>query len=210
VETALFTLFDRLYNRKPNTAEHLFIGYLAALQGNITTIPLDVTLVRRLAARKKRVEGEKQATFFESFQEAVDKDGFWAFYKGWAVSALLCLNPAITYVFYERIKLWLTRGREAKSLNSLEAFFAGALSKAIATWLTFPFIRCKAIINTWSKLHKGEPIPSMTDVFQKISKEDGIAGLFTGIYPQLTKGVLNSALMLMIKERVDHLVGKVI
>ena len=211
METALFALFDRVFKRRPNTAEHLFLGYLAALQGNITTIPLDVTLTRRLASRKKRSAAEKEpSNFFASFKESVEKDGFWSFYKGWAVSAVLCLNPAITYVFYERIKLWLTKGRDAKQLSSFEAFIAGALSKAIATWMTFPFIRCKAIINTWTKLHKGEPIPSMPEVFEKILKEDGAAGLFTGIYPQLTKGVLNSALMLMIKERVDDLVKTVI
>jgi len=179
------------------------IGYLAALQGTITTIPLDVTLVQRLAARKKRVAGAKEQSFFESFREAVEKDGFWAFYKGWAVSAILCLNPAITFVFFERIKEWITRGRDAKQLNSVEAFIAGALSKAIATWITFPMIRCKAILNTWTKLHPGTPVPTMTEVFQNILKEHGVVGLFTGISPQLTKGVLNSALMLMIKEKID-------
>ena len=209
VENGLYTIFSNLFKRKPNSAERLLIGFLAALQGTIVTIPLDVTLVRRLASRKKRVRGEKEVTFAESFKEAVAKDGFSAFYQGWAVSALLCLNPAITYVFFERIKLWITRNRAAKQLNSVEAFIAGALSKIIATWITFPFIRCKAILNTWT-LHKGEPVPTMTEVLQQILKENGFAGLFTGIYPQLTKGVLNSALMLMIKERIDSIVAFVL
>jgi adenine nucleotide transporter 17 len=203
VETALFALFDRLFHRKPNTGEHLILGYLAALQGNITTIPLDVTLTRRLAARKKGLSDAQPQSFFQSFKEAVEKDGFAAFYKGWIVSALLCFNPAITYVFFERIKLYITRHRDVKQLNSLEAFVAGAISKAVATWLTFPFIRAKAILNTWTKLHKGEPIPTLNEILQRIVREEGFVGLFTGIYPQLTKGVLNSALMLMFKERID-------
>ena len=203
----MFSLFGRMFKRKPTTAEHLFLGYLAAFQGNITTIPLDVTLTRRLASRKKRAASPgNELSFFGAFQEAVEVDGFWNFYKGWMVSAILCFNPAITYVCYERIKQWLIRGRAQTQLSSFEAFIVGAISKAIATWITFPFIRCKAVLNTWSKLHKDEPVPTMEEVFQRILKEEGVAGLFKGIYPQLTKGVLNSALMLMIKERVDDMV----
>ena len=67
-ETFLTTLFERHVGRKTNWYEHLFLGYLAALQGTLTTIPLDVTLARRIAARKKDPQNLKPfwTTFFDA------------------------------------------------------------------------------------------------------------------------------------------------
>jgi len=208
VENGLFTLFHQIVKRNPNTAEHLLLGYVAALEGNVTTIPLDVILTRRLALRKKRtaVVVEKEETFWESFWETVRTDGFASFYKGWIVATLLASNPAITYVAYERIRLYMLKLKRATSLNAFEAFVAGALSKALATYITFPLMRAKTVLNTWTKLHKGEPMPELHELLVKIVKEEGLFGLFTGVTPQLTKGVLNSALMLMLKEKIDLVV----
>lgn len=197
VETGLFQLFGQLTGRRPNTVEHLALGYLAALQGNLSTIPLEVVLTQRLACRKKLKKQEAEPSFAQSFNEAVKKDGFMTFYKGWQVSAILCLNPAITYVVYERIRQWIFQHLQVQQLGTVLAFLAGALSKIVATLITFPFIRAKSLLNTWTKLHPGESIPSLTEVIQKILNEEGFLGLYEGIYPQLTKGVLNSAIMLM-------------
>jgi adenine nucleotide transporter 17 len=204
VETVLLALFMRQYGREANSLEHLIIGYFSALQGNITTIPLDVTLARRIVDRRK---GKLNKTFWESFWEAVEKDGFLAFYDSLIVSAILCTNPAITYVTFERIKLYILKGSQRK-LSNIEAFFCGALAKAFATIITFPLIRIKTVLNTWGKLHNGESPPDFLDLGKQIMKEQGFVGLYTGLSPQLSKGVLNSAIMLMIKERIDETVSK--
>lgn len=194
-----------MYKREPNILERLIIGYLSALQGTITTIPLDVVFtIRRV--KTKKVTGTKQS-FLQVFQEFVKSQGFLAFYQGWQVSMVLCLNPAITYVVFDKIKLaWVG---SVRSLTAVEAFVVGALSKAIATVLTFPFIRSKAILNTWVKIHGEDSTPpSLMQALMDIINQEGLAGLFVGIYPQLTKGVLNAALMLMLKEKVDEAVEK--
>jgi solute carrier family 25 (peroxisomal adenine nucleotide transporter), member 17 len=80
------------------------------------------------------------------------------------------------------------------------------LAKAIATIATFPLIRAKAVINTWSKMHDGEPAPPLSTVLKSLVEEKGLAGLYTGVEAQLSKGLLNAALMLMLKERIDEIV----
>lgn len=203
METAMLTMFSQWAGRKPSIAEHLLIGYLSALQGTLTTIPLDVTFTRRRV--QKKVPGQAPLSFVEMFTDTVNKHGFASFYQGWAVNAVLCTNPAITFVCFERLREAWLHARGKHSLNALEAFVVGALSKAIATYLTFPMIRAKAIVNTWKQ---GTTPPSLIEIMQDVYDKEGIPGLFVGIYPQLTKGVLNSAIMLMIKDTLDRLVHR--
>ena len=191
--------------RTLSTAERLFLDYLAALEGTITTLPLDVTNVRQITSR-----GAKKASFWATFFETIEQEGFASFYKGWGASAMLCINPAITYVAFDIIKARVLRGRADQSLSTFEAFVTGAVSKIIATSLTFPLIRAKILLNTWGKKHNGEAPPPLLEVMRRVQAEEGWRGHYIGLSSQLSKGVLNAALMLAIKERVDEVVKRLV
>ena len=47
-------------------------------------------------------------------------------------------------------------------------------------------------------------------VLAQIVRDEGAAGLYKGIQPQLTKGVLSSALLLTGKEKIDWVVRSVL
>ena len=49
----------------------------------------------------------------------------------------------------------------------------------------------------------GEEAPSILDVVLRTHRRSGVAGLYKGLTPTLIKGVLQSAVMLAVKERVD-------
>jgi hypothetical protein len=107
-------------------------------------------------------------------------------------------NPSITYFVFEKVKSIYMRAQKKPNLTGLEVFLFSALSKSIATMITYPFIflRTRMIGNKEGK-QKGM-IQTLKDVIQK----DGVLGLYKGMQSQLIKGFFNQGIMYMIKDYV--------
>lgn len=86
------------------------------------------------------------------------EDGVAAFYRGLAASVLLCVNPAIYNTVFDQLKARLlariqarSGGRRVVALSTLQAFALGVIAKAIATLLTYPYIRAKMVMQAASR-----------------------------------------------------------
>lgn len=207
------------------------------------------------------------------------------FYRGVVAYVVLCLRPAIQYTVFERLRAILLRGKAKKNprspsaaaaLSALEAFVLGAVARAIATLVVYPYIRAKVmaqaaagkaggsggcgnatrdetrgsqrpafippspplspsrsstpndftgeqtptqspnqrrgVVPTSSDLDGNsrekptailvsEP-PTMTESLVAVWQSEGIAGIYRGIKPELFRGMLSAAIMLMVKERI--------
>lgn len=68
----------------------------------------------------------------------VDDHGVSGLWKGLRASLVLCVNPAITYGCFEKLKRMLLarRNNGLNSLTPLDAFILGAISKTLATVVT--------------------------------------------------------------------------
>lgn len=229
----LKALFEQKLGRKPSVPADLALGYVAALQGLGSTLPLEVTNVRVItAAKSKEASSVPGHGFLRTFADIVEHEGLLSLYRTLPASAMLCINPAITYVFFEELKskrLEANRVRDggakaakaaAMVLTTLEALVVGIISKSIAVVLTFPLMRAKLAMSVWAKKRqaelaareaKGEDVsaqeraalaPGLAATLRAIVATDGAAGLFAGLAPALVKGVLNATLMLVVKERV--------
>ncbi|CAN0897117.1 Peroxisomal adenine nucleotide carrier 1 [Linum grandiflorum] len=127
-----------------------------------------------------------------------------------------------TSAFGKSKGLWetLTEGEWSNAFDGLEtlsaftAFLLGALSKSIATFLTYPAIRCKVMVqaaDTDEADHKDDdtkrkpkrrPSKTLSGVVVSVWKQEGVSGFFKGLKAQILKTVLSSALLLMIKEKI--------
>jgi hypothetical protein len=78
------------------------------------------------------------------------------------------------------------------------------VARTVATIAIFPYVRAKVVLQT-QKVDDNteESIPVM---LQKMYTKGGLAAWFQGLGPELTRGVLSSAFMLMIKEQITSLV----
>jgi hypothetical protein len=86
-------------------------------------------------------------------------------------------------------------------LPSTQSFMLGAIATMIASSLTFPAARARAILQTQRLSEAGGKLRAR-DVLRTIIHSEGWAGLYKGLGPQLVKGVLSSALMLATKEKL--------
>ena len=102
----------------------------------------------------------------------------------------------------------------SSSISSFDAFALGAIAKAIATVVTFPFIRVKTIMQVHSDRREGEGSKanssnvSLVNMLARIWNTEGLRGLYVGVYPQLLKGIIASAVLFAAKERIFELVHK--
>ena len=76
----------------------------------------------------------------------------------------------------------------------------GALSKCVATLLTYPAIRAKVMCQSAG----GESYGGALGAVRAVVRTEGPAGLYKGLSPQLLKTVLSAAVGLMLKERISE------
>ncbi|KAL2349262.1 hypothetical protein Fmac_003262 [Flemingia macrophylla] len=207
-----YSYFKRLYLEKSGyksigTKANLVIAAAAGACTAIVTQPLDTA-----SSRMQTSDFGKSKGLLTTLTEGTWSDAF----DGLSISLLLTSNPAIQYTVFDQLKLralknkqnGTDKGTSAASLSAFMAFLLGAISKSIATCITYPAIRCKVIIqasdsdeaSSKTNIKSQKTVPR---VLYGIWKREGILGFFKGLHAQILKTVLSSALLLMIKEKIS-------
>ncbi|KAJ5921684.1 peroxisomal carrier protein [Penicillium verhagenii] len=184
--------------KPPGTAIELSLGAVAGAVAQIFTIPVAVITTRQQTQSKSDKKG-----LIETGREVVEsEDGWSGLWRGLKASLILVVNPAITYGAYQRLKDVFFPGKN--NLKPWEAFFLGAMSKALATIATQPLIVAKVGLQSRPPpSRKGKPFKTFGEVMKYIVENEGVLSLFKGIGPQITKGLLVQGLLMMTKERME-------
>lgn len=197
--------------RELSAVTDLGLGYLAEAFHLPFTIPIEVVLTKIMTSKDK-------TNSFAVIQGILAESGPAGFYKGIQAYVVLCLKPAIQYAVFNRLKGVLLAYKagaggasRVKELTAMQAFALGAISRAVATVIVFPYIRAKVIIMSRAGAEsRGEKTPSILSSLVSILKDEGASALFQGITPEITRGVLSAALMLMVKEKIHGIVKSAI
>ncbi|KAF4677000.1 ADP/ATP carrier protein [Perkinsus chesapeaki] len=203
----LYSALIRVYQSKRrvegklSVSANLALGYIAALGSVFVTTPVEIVQTRQQVGRS---EGHFLRHLTQmAITEPTD------LYAGLGSNIILCINPAIEYTTFDQLKRPFLKGRS--NLTSMEAFWLGALAKAVATICTFPYVRVKVLQQTKGKGNdptEASPKKLLKDMWDE--EGGSVAGLYKGMSPQLYKGVLTAALMLMAKEKIDESIKSVI
>ncbi|XAR52587.1 hypothetical protein NMG60_11020733 [Bertholletia excelsa] len=208
-----YSYFKRLYLEKSGsksigTKANLALAAAAGACTAILTQPLDTASSRMQTSAFGKSKGLWQTLAAGSWSEA---------YDGLSISLLLTSNPAIQYTVFDQLKQRHLKNRKNKSengvspaaLSAFAAFALGAISKSIATILTYPAIRCKVMIqaadsdDNEAKKAKQRSRKTISGALIAIWSKEGPLGFFKGLQAQILKTVLSSALLLMIKEKIS-------
>lgn len=157
VDSFLFFLFynwfraRRLHGRRRhlNAAEELAIGAVAGAAARLFTTPVGNVVTRRQTA--SLVSGEagqdKDKSFGEVLAEIRREKGILGLWAGYSASLVLTLNPSITFFLQQTLtKRVLSNERwdSEKKVGTGMTFVLAAVSKAVATGVTYPFQIAKA------------------------------------------------------------------
>ncbi|KAH9945076.1 adenine nucleotide transporter [Epithele typhae] len=233
------------------TAAELVLGALAGALAQIFTIPVSVIATRQQIGRSfdrpKRVsssaKGKGKATAEDAEEEAeeaeepyddsflgvareiIAEEGVGGLWLGIRPGLVLTVNPAITYGMFERVKSLTLAARGVADPNARMSpgmsFMVGALSKALATVVTYPYIMAKvriqartADIEDAEVAH--EPLPKHNaphhkkhahvgalTVLARVYRKKGLVGWYQGMSAQLIKAVITQALLFMSKDQFE-------
>lgn len=122
-------------------------------------------------------------------------DGITGLWRGLKPSLVLTVNPAITYGVFERCKNLILASTSDGKMTPWRAFLVGALSKTLATVVTFPYILSKVRLQA-----KDTPYKGAFDVLGRIAKEEGISGWYQGMQAQIIKAVLTQAILFVARD----------
>ncbi|GMP56502.1 hypothetical protein CsSME_00020962 [Camellia sinensis var. sinensis] len=208
-----YSFFKKLYLKKSgfksiDTKANLVLAAAAGACTVIVTQPLDTASSRMQTSEFGKSKGLWKTLSEGTWSEAFDALG---------ISLLLTTNPSIQYTVFDQLKQRLQRRQLSKklgtessseSLSAVSAFVLGAVSKCIATCLTYPAIRCKVMIQAAEseedrkKEARLRSRKTVSGALQMIWRREGLLGFFKGLDAQILKTVLSSALLLMVKEKI--------
>ncbi|TCD63204.1 ADP/ATP carrier protein [Steccherinum ochraceum] len=159
-------------------------------------------------------------SFLGVAKEIVEEEGVTGLWLGIKPGLVLTVNPAITYGLYERVKSVVSLGGEVK-ISPWMSFFVGALSKSLATVVTYPYIMAKVRIQARSadvedakEEHHAKPHAheyhhtqykhaGALDILARVWTKEGFVGWYQGMGAQIFKAVLSQALLFLSKEQFE-------
>ena len=121
-------------------------------------------------------------------------------YRGIQAYYVLCFKPALQYTVFEQVKAAVLKSRKNKTLTAAESFLLGMVARTVATVAVFPFVRAKVVMQSRKASGMAPPDLTIRTILKEIYQSNGIAGLYHGLRPELTRGIFSAALMLMIKD----------
>ncbi|TFK40188.1 mitochondrial carrier domain-containing protein [Crucibulum laeve] len=219
-----------------STAAELLLGALAGALAQIFTIPVSVIATRQQVGRPGQLQqkaaefsvnqDQEDDSFLTVAKEIIDEEGVTGLWLGIKPGLVLTVNPAITYGVFERVKsivlLAKAKAGTGQKMSPWISFIVGALSKTLATVVTYPYIMAKVRIQARSadvedavEHHEQLPRPhayhhekskhvSAIDILTRVWKREGFVGWYQGMQAQITKAVLSQALLFMSKEQFEH------
>ncbi|KAJ1307265.1 hypothetical protein OPQ81_001378 [Rhizoctonia solani] len=137
-----------------STSIELLLGAVAGALAQIFTLPVSVIATRQQLGKSKKA-GAKSSSFVNVGREIVNEDGIAGLWAGIKPSMVLTVNPAITYGAFERIKSIMLASTNSSKLTPGKAFLVGALSKTLATVVTYPYIMAKVRLQAGSTSESG-------------------------------------------------------
>jgi len=189
----LTTGYENAFGSKPD----FFRNLLLACASDLCHVPISAPLekVSTQCIKKKKSPREVFNDLYNS-QDPNKPTGFLAFLPNPILYLWLSLSPALTNTIFTQVKTYFlqSRGRSNGVLGAGESFLLGAISRTIATFVIFPFIRCKIVMQS----EGNKPIK---DCLQYIINVGGWKALYYGLNAELIRGVISSAITFMIKER---------
>lgn len=173
-------------------------GMCAGVGVQVIVLPIDMVTTRFQTTRDIKA-GRGLAGTLKSI---VKREGLGGLWSGIGPGLLLTLNPGITQLLMS----WLVPSRRAAS--AARAFWSAAVSKAVASTITYPYTRAKVQLQIQGMVSLSAKPAGTLQVLARISAESGVLAVFDGLLPQLTNAVLKEALLNMARLKIASTVSR--
>ena len=147
--------------------------------------------------------------------------GLQGFWSGYSASLVLTMNPSLTFFFFEALKRTLLPRSQRQNPLPRATFLLAAISKAMASTITYPFSLAKSRLQSSSNHNRGESPstvklePTHTEgkapenvftMIVRIAQTEGLSALYEGLEGEVMKGFFSHGITMIVKEAVHKLV----
>lgn len=208
--------------------DELGVGFLAGAFAKLFTTPIANIVTRKqslsmISARSSNSKPHDISVRAIAHEIKTEK-GLPGFWSGYSASLVLTLNPSLTFFLFETFKRTFIPRRQRENPSPQATFFLAAVSKAIASTITYPFslAKARAQASSSSAAEKEEKkaeksldalqakkIRAPSNVFGvilQIAQHEGIGALYEGLGGEVLKGFFSHGITMIVKESVHKLI----
>jgi hypothetical protein len=219
--------------------DELAVGALAGACSKFFTAPISNIVTRKQTSSMISAHSSSPTaspSVFDIAQSIRSEKGLQGFWSGYSASLVLTLNPSITFFLYEFFKRAFLPRAQRDDPGARVTFLMAAVSKSIASTITYPFSLAKARAQTSSSppvntesaedvkgevdhaLNKTEAEKAgkdaknvvkrrtVFDTILKIYRTEGAAALYEGIWGEILKGFFSHGITMIVKESIHKLI----
>lgn len=211
--------------------EEIGVGVVAGAFSKFWTTPLQQIVTRKqTAAMMKDDASTNTTTSFDAksiAQGILREKGLQGFWSGYSASLVLTLNPSITMLLHKLLLRLLVPRAKRSDPGARITFLVAAVSKALASTVTYPFSLAKtraqvssqkpssAIGETSETSKVGENRDSTAararqrTVFStilRIAETEGLWGLYQGLGAEVLKGFFSHGITMLMKDRIHAVI----
>jgi len=226
-------LSTRSGNKRLPVHEEIGVGMLAGAFSRLLTTPIQQIVTRKqtaamVSARSLGSSISPNLSVTDIAKRIHREKGLAGFWSGYSATLVLTLNPALTFLFHESLLRLLVKRDNRSDPGSRTTFLIAAMSKAIASTITYPFSLAKSraqvssrspsepstepisekdtLKDASSKAQKKVRRKTVFDTILAIAKEEGLLGLYQGLGGEVLKGFFSHGLTMLLKERIHKII----
>ena len=217
--------------------DELAVGFVAGASARFCTMPISTVVTRlqttsMVSSRSSGARGETASVrqIMEQIRAEKGIEGFWS---GYSATLVLTLNPSLTFFFFENLKRALPQSKRADPGPTI-VFFLAALSKVLASTITYPFSLAKARTQASSKpapilseekassgsSEQTKQLPShaashaksgayrhtIVSTILDVIRSEGFRSLYEGLEGEVLKGFFSHGITILMKDAIHGLI----
>ena len=205
--------------------DELSVGFLAGGFSKLLTTPIANIVTRKqtssmLSGRdpSKNIDHGSLSSIASQIRAEKGVQGFWS---GYSASLVLTLNPSLTFFFFEAFKRTILPRSQRQNPSPQATFLLAAISKTMASTITYPFSLAKSRLQSYSGLdqREGSSTVKLEDtasrkktpsnvftVILRIAQTEGLSALYEGLGGEVMKGFFSHGITMIVKEAAHKLV----
>ncbi|KAK0621444.1 mitochondrial carrier domain-containing protein [Bombardia bombarda] len=187
--------------------EELAVGAVAGACAKAFTTPASNVVTRQ------QTGSSNGRSFGEIVADIRREKGLLGLWAGYSASLVLTLNPSTTFFLQQMLKRALVPREDWDAPGAQITFILAAVSKSVATTLTYPFQIAKARVQISSssveerKKNKGSIVgDTIFAMVFRIAKTEGVRALYDGIGGELLKAFFNHGTTMLSKDIIHGLI----
>ena len=199
--------------------QELSVGFVAGAATKLVTTPV-ANVVTRTQARA--MTGAEKSSAREIAKEIMDEKGVKGFWSGYSASLILTLNPSLTFMMFEMLKRVTLKRDMREKPPPMMTFLLSALSKIVASSVTYPFSLAKSRLQVGGKKEGTEEKQeverdvggglrakllgdSIFGTIFTIVEREGWRSLYEGLALELTKSFFSHGITMAVKQAIQRL-----